>query len=125
MFKCVALCGAVWLGLWTAGCGANRGPSAAEGRALYAGNGCASCHGATGHGDGQVAAALPSPPRDFRERAAFTKGTAVATIATALAEGFGPDSKMPLFPHLMGSERQSLAMFVLELHNDVKRRISE
>lgn len=38
---------------------------AAKGKTLYETN-CASCHGATGKGDGPVGAALPEPkPRDF------------------------------------------------------------
>ena len=35
-------------------------PSVIEGQALYRANGCTSCHGPSGHGDGPMAATLPS-----------------------------------------------------------------
>src|SRR5428012_4831 len=40
--------------------------SAAEGRTLYETNGCVSCHGLQGHGDGPVGKTLTPAPRDFR-----------------------------------------------------------
>lgn len=39
--------------------------SIAIGRSLFTMN-CAKCHGATGHGDGELASTLPVPPADFR-----------------------------------------------------------
>ena len=44
-----------------------------QGKTLYAANGCGTCHGATGRGDGPVAKTLSLPPRDFRD--AFKNGT--------------------------------------------------
>ncbi len=38
---------------------------AADGQALYNSNGCATCHGATGNGDGAAAAAMNPKPRSF------------------------------------------------------------
>jgi len=38
---------------------------AADGKLLYNSNGCATCHGATGQGDGAAAAAMNPKPRSF------------------------------------------------------------
>ncbi len=39
--------------------------AAADGQAIYNSNGCATCHGATGQGDGAAAAAMNPKPRSF------------------------------------------------------------
>lgn len=67
-------------------------PTSREGRALYAENGCANCHGDKGYGDGVVAATLDPRPRDFRDVAAFKNGFDVAAIATTLATGMLVDA---------------------------------
>jgi len=100
------------------GCGA---PTATvvTGRELYASNGCASCHGASGHGDGPVAKTLVPPPRDFRDAAAFKNGADVAAISATLASGLSRDGgRMPQFQHLTRDERASLAMYVISLRTD-------
>ena len=97
------------------GCGSPP-PTAAVGRELYASNGCASCHGANGHGDGPVAKTLVPPPRDFRDASAFKNGTDVAAIAATLASGLSRDGgSMPQFKHLTRDERASLALYVISL----------
>ena len=45
----------------------SRTPDLARGRALYDAS-CASCHGATGLGDGAAGKSLDPPPRNFHER---------------------------------------------------------
>ena len=81
---------------------------------MYKANGCASCHGASGHGDGPIAKTLVPQPRDFRDEQAFKKGTDVSSIARTIAEGItGNGSQMPAFAHMSEPERQSIAMFVL------------
>lgn len=105
-------------------------PTAREGRALYAENGCGGCHGSAGRGDGPVAATLDPKPRDFHHPEAFKKGFDVQTIATTIAEGMlvhaapatgatgAPihhQQGMPKFPHLSEIERQSLALYVMSL----------
>ncbi|HZS60303.1 MAG TPA: cytochrome c [Gemmatimonadaceae bacterium] len=91
-------------------------PTAAVGRELYASNGCASCHGANGHGDGPVAKTLVPPPRDFRDASAFKNGTDVAAIATTLESGLSSNGgSMPSFRHLTRDERASLALYVISL----------
>jgi len=97
------------------GCGSPP-PTAAVGRELYASNGCASCHGANGHGDGPVAKTLVPPPRDFRDASAFKNGTDVAAIATTLESGLSSNGgSMPSFRHLTRDERASLALYVISL----------
>lgn len=89
-----------------------------EGRALYAENGCATCHGAEGHGDGPVGKTLTPTPRDFRDGAAFKAGRDEGAIARTVADGFNQGgSKMPAFSHLSEQERRSLALFVISLRD--------
>lgn len=70
-------------------------PTSREGRALYAENGCASCHGHSGFGDGPVAATLEPRPRNFRDASAFKNGVDVQAIATTIADGI-PVSAAPV-----------------------------
>jgi mono/diheme cytochrome c family protein len=112
-------------------------PTAREGRMLYADNGCASCHGEKGYGDGTVAATLEPKPRDFRDVRAFKNGFEVQAIATTIATGLQPSTLaasavtgaaanhqqgMPKFPHLSDVERQSLALYVMSLHSQSTSR---
>lgn len=101
------------------GCGPGRDvPSSAEGRTLYAENGCATCHGPSGRGDGPVGATLPRRPRNFTDESSYTNGRDAASIAATLAVGISANgSKMPAFGHLNERERLSLAEFVIFLRN--------
>ena len=99
--------------------GCSRAPSIADGRQLYKGNGCATCHGPLGRGDGPIGRTLKPPPRDFRDERAFKNGGSVEAIARTLADGLTRDgSQMPRFDHLSEYERQSLAMFVISIRSD-------
>jgi high-affinity iron transporter len=92
------------------------GSSVPEGRALYEANGCVSCHGLQGHGDGPVGKTLTPAPRDFRDAGAFKNGTDVAAIARTLAAGLSVNGgQMPRFSHLTEAERRSIALFVISL----------
>lgn len=90
-------------------------PSLSDGTALYRSNGCASCHGPLGFGDGPVGVTLDPPPRDFRDTLAFKTGRDVAQIARMLAVGMPSGGNMPLYPHLTNQERASLALHVISL----------
>lgn len=90
-------------------------PSTAEGRQLFASDGCAACHGVLGIGDGPVAPTLNPPPRDFRTAAAFKNGADEASIAQTLATGIPGGGAMPLYAHLTDRERRSLALYVISL----------
>lgn len=105
-------------------CRSTQASSLEHGRALYAENGCANCHGTGGHGDGPVGKTLDPRPRDFRDATAFKRGTDVASIATAIAEGVRGGGKMPRFEHLSQAERRSLALFVMSLR-DLSEKGSE
>jgi len=93
--------------------------SAAEGRTLYETNGCVSCHGPQGHGDGPVGKTLTPAPRDFRDAGAFKNGTDVVAIARTLAVGLSANGeRMPQFGHLTEAERRSIALFVISLREN-------
>jgi mono/diheme cytochrome c family protein len=92
-------------------------PSAAEGRDLYASDGCAACHGLLGVGDGPVGRTLDPPPRDFRDATAFKNGVDAAAIAQTLATGIPGGGSMPLYAHLTERERRSLALYVISLRS--------
>lgn len=114
-----------------AACSRTPEPSAEAGRDLYAQNGCASCHGPIGHGDGPVGRTLDTRPRDFRDASAFKQGTDITSIAETIATGVTgglPGNGVPLyqrhhsqvmpqFDHLSEWERHSLALHVISLRN--------
>jgi mono/diheme cytochrome c family protein len=105
-------------------------PSASQGRSLYRANGCASCHGPDGHGDGPLAQKLPATPIDFRNVSLFKRGATEDDIAETLLEGVSmvhtvPALEqthhmllMPKFDHLTKTERRSIALYVISLRND-------
>lgn len=107
-------------------------PSVDAGRDLYRQNGCASCHGPDGHGDGPVAKTIEPHPRDFRDASSFKQGTDVASIADTIATGVMEHSQgnspgdphhrqvMPQFNHLSEGERRSLALYVISLRNPLE-----
>lgn len=103
-----------------AGCAADRTRARAaeieQGRTLYAANGCGTCHGATGRGDGPMAKTLSPPPRDFRDASAFKNGSEATTVANTIATGLTRDGgQMQPYFHLSGRERLLLARFVISL----------
>lgn len=118
----------VWvIGLAVAAAGCSQRPSVGDGQQLYKGNGCATCHGPFGHGDGPIGQTLTPPPRDFRDARAFKNGTSVDAIAHTLEDGLTREgSSMPRFDHLSERERKSLALFVMsirsESNSDISRR---
>ena len=106
----------------------SRGPSAEKGESLYKANGCATCHGATGRGDGFLAPKLPVKPANLRDPSQFKRGTSEAEIAETLAEGIvnvdastpqlhhdHHDLAMPRFDHLTEMERRSIALYVISM----------
>ena len=112
-------------------------PSLSEGRALYRANGCASCHGPDGHGDGALAPNLPARPTDFRYTSHFTRGATEDAIAKTIADGVSrthtvPALKythhellMPKFDHLSKSQRRSIALYVLSLRTDGDQQVQQ
>lgn len=87
-----------------------------RGRQIYAANGCGTCHGLQGRGDGPIAVTLHPPPRDFRDAAAFKNGTDPASVANTIATGLTRDGgQMQSYFHLSDRERYLLARFVISL----------
>lgn len=128
----------LWLGMLIlplTGC-SKPAPTIAAGRALYDANGCVSCHGPEGHGDGIAAATLPAKPVDFRDPAEFQRGTSEAEISKTLAEGISilhtmPALKtshhmlvMPKYDHLTETERQALALYVISIRSTSVGRVN-
>jgi periplasmic copper chaperone A len=106
--------------LLATGCG-NRGAQASadeieSGRVLYAANGCGTCHGLSGRGDGPVGKTLHPPPRDFRDSAAFKNGSDPSSVANTIATGLTRDGgQMQSYFHLSSRERHLLARYVISL----------
>lgn len=79
---------------------------------------CATCHGPLGHGDGELAANLPKPPRNYTD-AEFLRGAIPAALFQTITEGrldagmppFGPTSSNPLTT----DERWALVAMVYSL----------
>ena len=103
-------------------------PSAAAGRSLYLSNGCASCHGESGKGDGAASARLAVKPSDLRYPNQFRNGASEDAIARTLSQGIlGPEAAgphaqhthhvlvMPKFDHLSDLERRSIALYITSL----------
>jgi copper(I)-binding protein/cytochrome c553 len=87
-----------------------------QGRVLYAANGCGTCHGLTGRGDGPIGKTLHPPPRDFRDAAAFKNGADPAAVASTIATGLTRDGgQMQSYFHLSTRERHLLARYVISL----------
>lgn len=84
-----------------AGCGRN------ERMDLIYGQRCANCHGASGRGDGPIAASLPTLPPDFRETVQRKSNNQIRRV---IAEG---KSAMPAFdPALKPSEINDMLQMV-------------
>jgi high-affinity iron transporter len=87
-----------------------------RGKTLYAANGCGTCHGLTGRGDGPIAKTMTPPPRDFRDAGAFKNGADPASVANTIATGLTRDGgQMQSYFHLSDRERHLLARFVISL----------
>ncbi len=126
VLRMMALAGLGSFFVLTTGCGS----SPQEGRILYESNGCASCHGPEGHGDGPVAESLQPRPTDLRHAAEFRNGSEETAIAQTLLTGIAihhaasgagvahHDLVMPAFSHLSQQERRSLAQYVISLRRD-------
>lgn len=77
---------------------------------------CASCHGEKGAGDGPGGANLNPKPRDYRLPAdQWKNGPTVEGITKTLNEGI-PGSGMVSYKHLGDETLQSLAKYVMYLH---------
>jgi len=89
---------------------------AAAGKATYDSL-CASCHGATGKGDGPTGAAFPTKPRDFTD-AAWQSATDDAKIGKAITGGgpaVGLTPFMPPFAQLSADDVANVVAYIRSL----------
>ncbi len=87
-----------------------------QGRLLYAKNGCVSCHGERGMGDGPVGQALTPRPRNFRSVSEYKQGSSVDQIAKTIETGI-PGSMMVAYP-LSQADRLQIARFIVYLQQN-------
>lgn len=94
-------------------------PDLQRGALLYQAQ-CAACHGATGHGDGPLAAQLDPKPVAFadRDRARSRSVLALYQIASQGVSG----TSMPSFASLPEDDRWALAFFAGTLSHDASMR---
>ncbi len=86
-----------------------KAPDLARGAALYAEQ-CASCHGATGAGDGPAAKELKPPPVAFTDKAR-AKARSVFGLYQVIGQGLD-GTAMASFAHLPSDDRWALAFHV-------------
>ncbi len=90
-------------------------PSRTEAVALFAQQGCTSCHGADGSADTEAARKLSPRPADFLDPARMA---AVSAHRAFHAITFGvPGTAMRPYPQLSEAQRWSLAFYVLSLRH--------
>jgi len=98
----------------------------ADGGALYNSNGCGTCHGATGVGDGPAAAAMNPKPRSFAvgDFAYDTDGdgkkgsdTDLLNIITNGSAKYGGSPTMPGHAHIPEADVQAIIAFIRTLKN--------
>ncbi|MDQ3194008.1 MAG: cytochrome c [Bacteroidota bacterium] len=82
----------------------------ARGKELYLTN-CASCHGATGNGDGAAGTTLVPPPRNFVNPQAWKIGPKITQMYITLQEGI-PNTAMASFSIIPPEERLAIIQFV-------------
>ncbi|VAW76043.1 Cytochrome c family protein [hydrothermal vent metagenome] len=79
---------------------------------LYSEN-CASCHGASGAGDGPLAKGMQPPPIDFTDRERYAQRNLYGLYNT-ITQGV-PDTPMSSFHEMSADDRWSLAFYVGQL----------
>lgn len=95
--------------------GPSLSPSLERARVLFA-QSCATCHGASGGGDGPGAAALRPPPRSFRDPETIRMLSPVRAFS-ALTDGV-PGTAMVAFTALPDQDRWSLAFYIMTLRHN-------
>ena len=93
-------------------------PDLARGAVLYQGQ-CASCHGASGHGDGPAGLALSPPPMDFTNLARADQRSALS-LYEVVSQGVS-GTAMTAYTGLSAADRWALAYYVgtLAYRNEV------
>ena len=83
---------------------------------------CASCHGATGKGDGDDATYFTTKPTDLTDRAKLSKRTDefLAAVITGGGPAKGLSKDMPATKNLSPDEVKSVVAYVLQLSGPAK-----
>ena len=90
---------------------------AQRGQELFTTNGCQTCHGERGHGDGPAGQALQPPPRNFQNVADYKQGSTVDDITNTLLTGV-PGTPMAAYAHLSEADRRAIAEYVVHLQTN-------
>ena len=85
----------------------------ARGKAIFTQT-CATCHGATGQGDGPAGKGLSERPRNFTTNVGWENGTRIEDIFKTLEEGI-KGSPMTSFSYLSKRDRMALVHYVTSL----------
>jgi len=90
--------------------------AAIRGRELFFQNGCDSCHGKNGGGDGPAGSALDPPPRNFRKIGDYKQGSNLESITKTIMTGI-PGTMMVANP-LPEEDRKMIAEYILYLQKN-------
>ncbi len=100
------------------------GLAVADGKAAYNSSGCATCHGATGTGDGPAAAAMNPKPRNFAsgDFAYDTDGDGTkgsdADLHNVIKNGsakYGGSPSMPGHAHISDADIKAIVAYIRTL----------
>lgn len=96
-------------------------PELLAGRSLFRANGCETCHGVQGRGDGPAGAGLNPPPRNLQDTGAYKQGASEDAIVQTLFTGV-PGTLMQPYPHVKEQDRRLIAQYVIYLRSQTDRR---